>query len=105
VHHYGAVPFDWRALWRSTLLQASWSVVWSVFALLAMLHASRRALRGPWLGGAAVLGLVVLKLFVVDLARGGTVARIVSFIVVGLLLVAVGYLSPLPPRPRPSEER
>jgi len=48
--------------------------------------------------GAALLALVVAKLFLVDLAQVGTVERIVSFIGVGLLLLLIGYLAPVPPR-------
>jgi len=44
-----------------------------------------------------LLGLVVLKLFLVDLSGTGTVARIVSFIVVGILMLVIGYFSPMPP--------
>jgi uncharacterized membrane protein len=33
----------------------------------------------------------------VDLSRIGSVERIVSFLGVGLLMLIVGYLSPLPP--------
>jgi uncharacterized membrane protein len=45
-----------------------------------------------------LLALVVVKLFAVDLSRVGGVARIVSFIGVGLLLLLIGYLAPVPPR-------
>jgi uncharacterized membrane protein len=34
----------------------------------------------------------------VDLANSATVARIVSFISVGLIMMLVGYLAPVPPR-------
>jgi len=44
---------------------------------------------------AIVLGVVVLKLFLVDLASGGSIARVVSFVGVGLLLL-VGYFAPYP---------
>ena len=47
--------------------------------------------------GAALLGVVVLKLFFVELADSGGLYRIVSFIVVGLLLLMVGYFAPVPP--------
>ena len=47
--------------------------------------------------GAALLGVVVLKLFVNDLGSTGTVARIVSFIGVGVLLLVIGYVAPVPP--------
>jgi len=45
-----------------------------------------------------LLGAVVVKLFLVDLADIGTIARIISFIVVGLLILVIGYLSPMPPK-------
>jgi uncharacterized membrane protein len=47
----------------------------------------------------------VIKLFLVDLAGLGTVARILSFIVVGLLMLLIGYLSPLPPKSQEARSR
>ena len=47
--------------------------------------------------GAALLALVVLKLFTNDLGNSGTVARIVSFLGVGGLLLVIGYIAPVPP--------
>ncbi len=44
------------------------------------------------------MALVVVKLFLVDLGNTETVARIVSFIGVGALLLVVGYFAPAPPR-------
>jgi uncharacterized membrane protein len=41
---------------------------------------------------------VVVKLFMIDLAGHGSVARIVSFLVVGLLILLIGWFSPVPPR-------
>ena len=48
--------------------------------------------------GAGLMGVVVAKLFLVELGNTGTVARIVSFIAIGGLLLVVGYLAPAPPR-------
>jgi uncharacterized membrane protein len=44
------------------------------------------------------MGIVVAKLFIVDLASIGTVERIVSFIGAGVLMLLIGYFSPVPPR-------
>jgi len=41
---------------------------------------------------------VVVKLFVAELRDVNGVERIVSFIVVGLLMLAIGYFAPVPPR-------
>ena len=44
-----------------------------------------------------LLAVVVLKLFVVDLAESGNLLRIVSFLSVGVLVLVIGYFAPLPP--------
>lgn len=97
-HVYGGVRFDLAALWASPGYQATLSIVWAAAALAVTVAATRLRRRGPWMFGAVLLGAVVVKLFLVDLAGLGTVARILSFIVVGLLMLLIGYLSPLPPR-------
>lgn len=97
-HQWGGVPWHSGAMLQSMLAQASLSIVWSLLAIGLMLFAHRRALRLLWLIGAGLVGLVVLKLFLIELAASGSLARIVSFIVVGLLLLLVGYFAPLPPR-------
>jgi uncharacterized membrane protein len=65
-----------------------------------MVVASRTRLRPLWIAGAALMGVVVIKLFVVDLSNVSGVERIVSFIGVGVLMLLIGYLSPVPPRTR-----
>jgi uncharacterized membrane protein len=45
-----------------------------------------------------LLGVVVVKLFLVDLSSTGTVERVISFISVGVLVIVVGYFAPVPPR-------
>jgi uncharacterized membrane protein len=97
VHHLGGVPFEFDALARSTLVQVSLSIFWTVLALGCMLLAKRGAGRVVWLVGATLLAVVVAKLFLVDLSRVGTIERIVSFVVVGVLMLVIGYYSPLPP--------
>jgi len=98
VHHATGVPWSLAPLWDSRIVQAALSLVWSLFALAAMVAANRRGYRIAWVAGATLLGVVVAKLFVVDLAQVGGVERIVSFIGVGALLLVVGYVAPVPPR-------
>ena len=98
VHHFADVPFRADAAWHSGIVQAALALVWTVTALAAMVLGNRRASRAGWTGGAVLLGLVVLKLFLVDLAQAGSIARIVSFIGVGILILLIGYLAPVPAR-------
>jgi uncharacterized membrane protein len=48
--------------------------------------------------------VVLIKMFFIDLGASGTVERIVSFLVVGSLLVATGYFSPIPDKDAAPEE-
>jgi uncharacterized membrane protein len=98
VHFYGGVPFDADDLADSAAFQAGVSVLWGVTALSVMTLAARRANRNVWLAGAGLLGLLVAKLFIVDLSDVDGLYRIVSFLVTGLLILAIGYFSPVPPR-------
>jgi len=98
LHHWADVPFQLDVMLKSVLVQAAFSLFWSLLALAVMVMATRRALRAPWIVGAALMGVVVVKLFLVDLSSVGTVERIVSFIGVGVLMLLIGYLSPVPPR-------
>ena len=97
LHHWAGVPFDFDSLMQSTLVQTALSIFWTVLALTTMLTATRRASRSVWLTGAILLAVTIVKLFVVDLSRVGTIERIVSFVGVGLLTLVIGYFSPLPP--------
>ncbi len=97
VHHWQNLPFRLEAIFDSPLLQAAYAIVWGVLALVLMFGATRRGVRWVWMLGGALLALTVLKLLFVDLAGTGTVARIVSFLGVGLLMTVIGYFAPVPP--------
>ncbi len=97
VHFMAGVAWTPAALGGSLIVQAVLSLLWTVTAMALMLVAHRRRLRPVWLTGAGLLGVVVAKLFVVDLSGQGTIERIVSFVGVGLLILVIGYLAPVPP--------
>jgi uncharacterized membrane protein len=101
VHHWGGVPYDLDSLAASTTFQSALSIVWGVAGLSAMVIGALSRRRGVWLVGAALMCVVVAKLFLVDLGNTGTLARVVSFLGVGVLLLVVGYFAPVPPRGEP----
>ncbi|MBA4286922.1 MAG: DUF2339 domain-containing protein [Xanthomonadaceae bacterium] len=96
LHYTCGTPLKGAALFDSALLQACVSVVWSLIGCGAMWIAARRGLRGIWLVGAALMVVVAIKLFAVDTAGTGTLARIAAFLFVGAILLAAGYFAPLP---------
>jgi len=98
VHHYADVPFDIDSLMASEVFLASISIAWGATAFAGMVIGTRHSERVVWTAGAALMAVVVLKLFALDLANSGTVERVISFLGVGVLLLIVGYFAPAPPR-------
>ena len=95
-HHWGGVPYRMEAWLDSRGVQTGLALLWTALALALMWRAAQQRLRAPWLVGAGLLGAVVLKLLVFDLQGSGTVMRIVSFIGVGVGMLVIGYIAPLP---------
>jgi uncharacterized membrane protein len=108
-HHYAGVPYRFDAWSESLAVQTGITLLWTATALVLMWLAARRAAlvpalagasRAAWMVGAGLLAAVVLKLLIVDLSGTGTVTRIVSFIGVGVLMLVIGYVAPLPGKPK-----
>ncbi|MDY6945672.1 MAG: DUF2339 domain-containing protein [Pseudomonadota bacterium] len=98
LHHNFDAPITAYGMSHSTLVQASLSIFWGVLGFTAMTLAARQHWRYVWIVGGALMVVVIAKLFLVDLSNVGTIARIMSFLTVGALLLVTGYLAPLPPR-------
>jgi uncharacterized membrane protein len=96
-HHWGGVPWRLTSMLASKPLQAALTVAWTLTALAAMVVASRRRLRTLWMLGAALLAVVVAKLFLVDLGALSGLPRVIAFLGAGIVLLVIGFVSPLPP--------
>jgi uncharacterized membrane protein len=101
LHQWFGIAFTISSFANSTLVQTSLSIFWTALALATMLIAARKSNRGAWVAGAVLLVVVIAKLFLVDLSRIESIARIVSFVGVGVLMSVVGYWSPIPPAKKP----
>jgi uncharacterized membrane protein len=98
IHFFADVPYTFSALFASDLVQSAFAVFWGATGLVGMALAARGGQRGVWFTAAALMGIVVVKLFAVDLENTGTMERVISFMTVGIALVAVGYFAPIPPK-------
>lgn len=97
--HYTGVAYNPDAWLASALTQTVWSLAWTILGGLLMVTGTwqrQSQSRSRWTLGAAILALIVVKLFVLDLAQVDTLYRILSFIGVGGLLLGIGYFAPMP---------
>jgi uncharacterized membrane protein len=97
IHHWVGVPYTGHELFNSIVVQAAFSLLWTATAMALMVTGRRKLQRRLWIIGVALLAVVVGKLFLLDLANSGTIARIVSFLGVGALIMLIGYIAPVPP--------
>lgn len=104
IHQYFDITFKLKYMLHDLGVQASLSILWTVMGMLAMLFAAKKHLRNLWISGAVLVGIVLIKMITVDLSASGTVERIVSFMAVGILLVGMGYFSPIPEEDESNED-
>lgn len=98
VHNLGNIEWRQFALMQTVAVQSSLSIYWAILGLGGMVWGARHAKRWVWMTGTGLMALVVVKLFLIDLGNTGTVARIISFLGVGAMLLVVGYFAPAPPK-------
>ena len=82
--------------------QVTLSVLWAVLGVITFMYGLRRDSQDARLGGLTLLGLATAKVFVFDLAALDVAYRVISFVALGLLLLAGAWLSQRArPRKRP----
>ncbi|GGY70831.1 membrane protein [Cellvibrio zantedeschiae] len=96
ISHYQSIPYYFDSLWNAVEVQMALSILWTVCALVIMNISRKIQRRELWMIGAGLLGLVIIKLIAKDLSGKDTLAGIISFLVVGALILLIGYLSPIP---------
>lgn len=76
---------------RSQTAQVALSAFWAGVGLVAIVVGLVRDVRELRLGGLALLGIGVVKVFLYDLAELESLFRVLSFIAIGLVLLAGAY--------------
>ena len=91
--------------WQSEQVQTGLTILWTLLALVATIMASHYWQRALWFMGIGLLGIVVLKLVLVDLSQTEAIWRVISFLGAGSLILLIGYLAPLPPAHEEAENQ
>jgi len=86
---YRNIPDPEQAIWST---QMSITIVWGLYASAMLSIGFWRRVLPLRLAALALFGLTALKLLLVDMANVEQVYRIISFFVMGLLMVAASYL-------------
>jgi uncharacterized membrane protein len=80
-------------------------IFWAVYGILHIIVGNKVRNRPVWIAGAVLTLVDIAKLILLDLADSGTVTRIVSFFIAGMVLLFIGWRAPLPPERIKSEEQ
>jgi uncharacterized membrane protein len=82
-------PLAGRIEWT---MQVGLSVLWTLYAAAALAWGFIRSLPALRYAALALFGIVIAKVFLVDLSSVQTVYRIVSFLILGVVLLGVSLL-------------
>ena len=74
------------------IAQMSLSITWGLYAIALLVAGFWRRSRGMRLSALALFGITALKLVIVDLSTLSQIYRIISFFVLGLLMIGASYL-------------
>ena len=77
--------------------QAALALIWALAGCGAMLLGHAKSRRPVWFAGAALMGVVLVKMLLVDRHNLGELPGIFATLGVGALLATVGYFAPVPP--------
>ncbi|MEW6347529.1 MAG: DUF2339 domain-containing protein [Thermodesulfobacteriota bacterium] len=72
--------------------QMSLSLVWSVYAVATLVLGFLLGIRSVRLAALGLLGLTAIKLLLVDMATVQQIYRIISFVVLGIMMIVASYL-------------
>lgn len=105
LHAFISTPLWYAGAWQNEKVQTGLTILWTLLALIATIMASRYWQRALWFMGIGLLGIVVLKLVLVDLSQTEAIWRVISFLGAGSLILLIGYLAPLPPAHKHTESQ
>jgi uncharacterized membrane protein len=83
------IPNRTRARWTA---QMSLTIVWGLFAVTALVIGFHQQVRPLRFAALSLLAVAAAKLVLVDMAQVAQIYRIVSFVVLGMLMIAASFL-------------
>ena len=89
LYFQGTITDRERARW---VCQMSLSVTWGCYAIAMLAIGFWRKVRSLRLAALGLFGLTALKLVLIDMAKIQEVYRIISFLVLGVLMIGASYL-------------
>ena len=101
VHFYAQIPMS--SLPESSLFHLGIFIFWALYGIAHIIAGNKTGHRAIWITGAIITIVDIVKLILLDLAGTGTVIRIISFFIAGLILLFIGWVAPLPPERIPEE--
>ncbi|MDR2662567.1 MAG: DUF2339 domain-containing protein [Treponema sp.] len=103
MHFLGGLP--WSGIGGADIYHLCLFLLWGIYGIGHIITGNKRPSRPVWIAGASLTVVDVLKLLFIDLAGEGTLIRIASFFIAGVLLLIIGWAAPLPPSSKAPEPK
>jgi uncharacterized membrane protein len=95
VHFMGGIPFF--LVGRSDIFHLCLFILWALYGTAHTVFGHKKARRPVWIAGAVLILADLAKLLLTNINEIATLTKIVSFFIAGILLLVIGWISPMPP--------
>jgi uncharacterized membrane protein len=95
VHFMGGLPFF--RVGSSDIFHLCLFIVWALYGAAHTVFGHKKTHRPVWIAGAVLILADLVKLLSTSLTENATLTKIVSFFIAGILLIIIGWVSPMPP--------
>ena len=83
---------DYIALARTKIIKTGFPILWGVLAFVFLIIGIKKQLKSLRIIALSLLGLTILKLFLYDISNISETGKIISFILLGILILIISFV-------------
>lgn len=83
---------DYIALARTKIIKTGFPILWGVLAFIFLIIGIKKQLKSLRIIALSLLGLTILKLFLYDISNISETGKIISFILLGILILIISFV-------------
>jgi uncharacterized membrane protein len=77
---------------RTQIIKTGFPILWGILAFIFLIIGIRKRIKNLRIIALALLGITILKLFLVDISNASETGKIIAFILLGILILIISFV-------------
>jgi hypothetical protein len=77
---------------RTQIIKTGFPILWGILAFIFLIIGIRKRIKNRRIIALALLGITILKLFLVDISNASETGKIIAFILLGILILIISFV-------------